>query len=503
MFLKYPLLRYHPPLPTNLKLHRANPVNKHLILGRPPSSPPLLTPLRTQASLRLTETNEDGSTFTVSAAIIVIGPGGTWWNGGTGGLGIQGPSCIWPFCPPVGGGDTGGGGSGTDPNHPNTPGSTEDPSDPTDEDDNNSQSHSQVTSTSSMISTTTSAFTTSVTSTASTTSSTAVGQPCSPDCTVCVADPTKLKIRVPRRGLGDVVLRSRVNSLSKRTLRTPEDYGGNVMNFLLSEYAWAEWLDINGANGGPSTGFARSLVDRRYDAAPDIANFNEHVINQMQNGGPDIPGLRQFTAAGAEFDAAQKPEPRSDETSQSDTASGKILFQFDPFQAIITDPNNPCDVYQQAMFRLWVEDRPLYAWQKYWAANVDQLITDFAAYNPLRKRDGDPACRIPSTLIQASTDLGGQDMESSSAPDPDETHWVTLSASAEATTTTEHSSSVTDSSSTFSTAPLTATTISPSINVPSATSTPPETTVESVEYNANADPSQKAKAPPTVLLVLW
>ena len=41
--------------------------------------------------------------------------------------------------------------------------------------------------------------------------------------------------------------------------------------------------------------------------APDIANFKEHVINQMQNGGPDIPGLRQFTAAGAEFDAAQKP----------------------------------------------------------------------------------------------------------------------------------------------------------------------------------------------------
>ncbi|CAF9921336.1 MAG: hypothetical protein HETSPECPRED_004496 [Heterodermia speciosa] len=472
----------------------------------------------------MSETNADGSTFTVSAAIIVVGPGGTWWNGGTGGLGIQGPSCIWPFCPPGGGGDSGGGGSGIDPKDPNTPGSTEDPSDPTDEDDNNSQSRSQATSTPSTISTITSASTTSVSSTASTTASSAAGQPCSPECTACVADPTKLKIRVPRRGLGDVILRSRVNSMSKRTLRTPDDYGGNVMNFLLSEYAWAEWLDINGANGGPSTGFARSLVNKRYDAAPDIANFNEHVINQMQNGGPDIPGLRQFTAAGAEFDASQKPvwaivtprgatanswryepevneikgvlndlfpgsapviidyEPRSDQTSQSDTASGKILFQFDPFQAIITDPNNPCDVYQQAMFRLWVEDRPLYAWQKYWAANADQLITDFTTYNPLRKRDSDPACQIPSSLVQASTDLGGQDMKSSSAPDPDETHWVTLSGSAEATTTTEHISSATESPSTFSTATLTTTAISSSITVPSITSMPPTTTPPSTSY---------------------
>ena len=41
--------------------------------------------------------------------------------------------------------------------------------------------------------------------------------------------------------------------------------------------------------------------------APDITNFIDHVINQMQNGGPDIIGLRQFTAAGGQFDTPQRP----------------------------------------------------------------------------------------------------------------------------------------------------------------------------------------------------
>lgn len=295
--------------------------------------------------------------------------------------------------------------------------------------------------------------------------------------------------------------------------------------------------------------------------APDIANFNEHVINHMQNGGPDIPGLRQFTAPGAGFDTAQKPvwwvisrhhlcsqvlsslstleiihctsmrsqawnwnadntircraivtprgatagswrydpevkeikgvlnglfpgsapvvidyEPRSDSDVQSNTASGKILFQFDPFQKIITDPNNPCEVYQQAAFRLWVEDRPLYVWQKYWAANLDQLITDFTSFHPLRKRDADPACQIPSSLVQASSNFGGQDMKSSPAPDPGETHWVTLTGSTRAATS-ERTSSDIDSPISVSTTPLTTTTMSSSTIVPSAITEPPTTTL--------------------------
>lgn len=217
----------------------------------------------------------------------------------------------------------------------------------------------------------------------------------------------------------------------------------------------------------------------------------------MQNGGNDIPGLRQFTAAGGQFAAAQRPVwaiitprgltpnswryepevnqikgvldnlfpgpppviidyvPRPDDDSQQNTASGKILFQYDPFQALITDPNNACDVYQQAMFRLWVEDRPNYVWQKYWAAEANQLITDFSTYNPHLKRDDGPACQLPSSLPQAPTVTKGEDMKLNSAPDPDETHWITLGASIGASKTSNQDSSAIDSPSPTSSAPAT------------------------------------------------
>ncbi|KAL8886501.1 MAG: hypothetical protein Q9215_005800 [Flavoplaca cf. flavocitrina] len=72
-------------------------------------------------------TNEDGSSFTIPAAVVIVGPGGSWWNGGPGGFGLSGPSCIWPFCPPGGGGNVGGGSGGppgapAPPSAPNKPG---------------------------------------------------------------------------------------------------------------------------------------------------------------------------------------------------------------------------------------------------------------------------------------------------------------------------------------------------------------------------------------------
>ncbi|KAL8978798.1 MAG: hypothetical protein Q9205_005708 [Flavoplaca limonia] len=57
-------------------------------------------------------TNKDGSSFIIPAAVVIVGPGGSWWNGGLGGFGLSGPSCIWPFCPPGGGGNVGGGPGG-------------------------------------------------------------------------------------------------------------------------------------------------------------------------------------------------------------------------------------------------------------------------------------------------------------------------------------------------------------------------------------------------------
>lgn len=343
---------------------------------------------------------------------------------------------------------------------------------------------------------------------------------------------------MPRRGLIEHTLNQPVNSLSKRRLSTPADYGDNVADFLLSELFLAESLDIYGTNGGPSTGFARVLGNEGYDAAvhglygctsvvvvsqagmwishfweipsfrateatwrqprtaPDIANFNDDVIDQMQNGGDDIPGLRQFTATGGPFAAVQRPVwaiitprgstpeswlyepevnqikdvledlfpgplpviidyvPRSDSYSQQNTASGKILLQYDPCQALITDPDNPCDVYQQAMVRLWVEDRPTYAAQKSWAAEAHQLI-DFSTYNLIRKRDDGPACRLPSTLPQASRITKGEDMKLSTAPDPDKTHWINLGASTGASRPSNQGSSRNNSPSPTSSAPAT------------------------------------------------
>lgn len=109
----------------------------------------------------------------------------------------------------------------------------------------------------------------------------------------------------------------------------------------------------------------------------------------MQHGAPDMVGLTQFTAPGGQFDSPQRlvwaiitpransgvagdlrydPEvtqirgvlsmlfpsslpviidyvPRSDPDCQENTASGKILFQFDPSQALSAIPQNPCELY--------------------------------------------------------------------------------------------------------------------------------------------------------------
>lgn len=127
-------------------------------------------------------------------------------------------------------------------------------------------------------------------------------------------------------------------------------------------------------------------------------------------------------------------EPRYSQEAQVSTSAGKILFQYDPYGALVpethADPQDPCKVYQQATFRLWAEDSPDPIFSNNWAAEGNQLITDFATYfsnHPQRKRDNAPACSIPSSLLQASTESGSQpNMSPSSAPDPDSTFFATL-----------------------------------------------------------------------------
>lgn len=359
-------------------------------------------------------------------------------------------------------------------------------------------------------------------------------------------------------------MKTPVNNLSKRTLRTPADYNGDVTRFLLSEYAFAEWLVIGDEqNPKGSTGWGRSLIDKRYDAAvhglygctsvvvvsqsamwvshfweipsfrareenwlqprvqEDIDNFNDQVIGQMQNGGPDIVGLTQFTAPGGQFHSLQKPVwaivtprandgvastyrydpevdeikgvlgnlfpdappvvvdyvPNSNPIDQMTTATGKILFQYDPIEAIITDPNDSCNVFQQAIFRLWVEDRPRWVWQKYWPAQPQQFITDFLNYQPHKHKRDVSACELPSSLPQAAIETSGPNLVFSSEPDPEATYWITLSN--EVGSTTEASSKSQTSSSLFL--------VSTTSGSTTATSTPSTTSAPTATPNCIAD----------------
>lgn len=140
----------------------------------------------------------------------------------------------------------------------------------------------------------------------------------------------------------------------KRTLKTPANFGGDVEDFIISEYTkpWTEHLNVRGTAplGIGSTGFARVLGPHRFNAAmgelhgctaivvvsksaiwmahfweipwfralardfdkppivQDIVTFRRQVIGQMQYGKPDIDDLRKHTLLGGEPSAAEEPQ---------------------------------------------------------------------------------------------------------------------------------------------------------------------------------------------------
>jgi len=445
----------------------------------------------TTVTTPIVQTKDDGSQFTVSAGIIIVGPGGTWWNGGTGGLGLHGPLCIWPFCPPGGGGEVIGGGFKSSPKDNNTPGSNEESNNPNSPSNSHFSSSASSTfcsstavasdcsvlcsstqsgaSTSQPCSTTcystiTGCSPTGMTVTATT--STATAQLCSLDCSSCKVN----KIPAATHAAAKRDVNDRRDGLEVRRLNEPSDpqYGGNVEAFLLTEYIWAEWVPIQG-NG--SSALARQLGNQRKDLAVHglhgctsvivvsnqgiwISHFWEDqafrtqalfqidVLNQMRNGDgtPEMPGILQYTSPGGQFEGLQKPQaiivtpqvrgsqipgdllyrsmvdqikvsllqmmpssnpividyqPDSESNAQLTTYTGKILVQYDPAQGFLSNPNNRCQTGQQAMIRIWVENRPL-VYQLYWLAERNQRVQQ------PQKRDA--ACTLPlSTLPQTVT----------------------------------------------------------------------------------------------------
>lgn len=218
----------------------------------------------------------------------------------------------------------------------------------------------------------------------------------------------------------------------------------------------------------------------------ESVKFSHDVINKILHGdlddpiGNNMPSLLPYTRPGGPFHMAQKPvwtnvtprarrggpadhlyKPeveqirrvlqdlfpgvpnfvvnyisRDDPHSQANTPSGKVLFQYDPFEALIYNPENPCEVFQMAKCKLWVEGRLVY--QNVWAAEEVQRIPgliDSLSYETKHKRDKEhPACRIPSmkSLPQASIEHTGPDLSFNAPPGPDTTLWITLGGAARA-----------------------------------------------------------------------
>lgn len=159
--------------------------------------------------------------------------------------------------------------------------------------------------------------------------------------------------------------------------------------------------------------------------------FQKDVLDAMDGGDgtPDMPGIRQYTGFRGQFNQAEVPRTiiitprmrasqtpgvlefrayvdqikerlqhiipsstpividyvaRFDEISQTQTASGKVLFQYDPTQSWLPDPRYlpACTPMQQATVRLWVEDRP----QPVYAYKLDRRGQSTDCGTPEKKR---------------------------------------------------------------------------------------------------------------------
>lgn len=194
--------------------------------------------------------------------------------------------------------------------------------------------------------------------------------------------------------------------------------------------------------------------------------FNTKVINSILHGlaRSRMPGLLQFTAHGGPFHSSAKPSwtivtpkgkrgtdrqfrydtevarirhtlenllpgaysdiisynPISSPNAQANTPAGKIVFQYDPNEALVNNPRNTCEVVQATLCKLWVEST--LAWEHTWVAKAYQRVPGVL---PKIKRDN-PTCKKPSSLRQAPLATKGHDRVPGHSADPDTTKRITL-----------------------------------------------------------------------------
>ncbi|KAE8330015.1 hypothetical protein BDV39DRAFT_213475 [Aspergillus sergii] len=303
---------------------------------------------------------------------------------------------------------------------------------------------------------------------------------CGLGCPLCAAgSKAASKVSAPKNGI-------KAGSLPKRVLAKPEDedFDGDVDAFLVSQYMRADW--VPSSQQSLSSGLFRELGHVNFNLAvqglygctsvvvvsekgiwmshmwenpafgtegpsgellPSAENtFIADVLNAMEHGNREMPGLTQFTGNGGAFIAAYKPfayifyptgtqnlnydrvyTARIDQISQKlqrliplkappliyqydrtggnmMEARGKVLFQYEPNERVMQTNDGPL---QQALNRLWLENRPTYVHQRYWPAWPRQMV----AGNANQKRDtasGTPSSTPNSTLDDPETTLTRQ-----------------------------------------------------------------------------------------------
>lgn len=164
------------------------------------------------------------------------------------------------------------------------------------------------------------------------------------------------------------------------------------------------------ADGGPSHSSAkpswtivtpkgRTGTDRRFRYDTEVAQIQQTLESLLPGVYSDIISYRTNASPHA----------------QANTQAGKIVFRYDPYEALIYNPENTCEAFQATQSKLWVEST--LTWENSWAAKAHQRVPGVL---PKIKHDN-PMCQKPSSLRQAPFAIKGHDLVPGQSADPDTT----------------------------------------------------------------------------------
>ncbi|KAG6988919.1 hypothetical protein G7Y79_00068g096180 [Physcia stellaris] len=360
--------------------------------------------------------------------------------------------------------------------------------------------------------------------------------------------------------VGDDSSSAASTGVAKRVLANPQN--GDVSGFVISRTSpelGARGMQVplrtGGPRGGLSSALARQLGNQAFEMPsvqeggptdPTSPDFATDIINNLDagDGSDQMPGIRQYTGAGWQFSLGEDPvtfivtprsridprpgnylygpevaqiktklrqlipgsEPRifDYETKhraedQQNTATGKVLFQYDPVQAFLSDPDDTgCPTKQAAAVQLWLEDNPEPLYRDIWFAEPNQQVAQH------RKRDiAAAACLLsqykstiaPTVAASTVATVGGL----SSLPPSVVSGKPTLSFTATnpmisstiATTTAPQTSIISPTTSILPNSPTSPTTIStsPPATQPSTSAPPPTTSSPPSPTTTTPEPS--------------